>query len=60
MRLKDEDKISRIYRAAIQVINKDGFQGSSMSKIANEADVSAATIYLYFENKDDMLKKHGH
>ena len=57
MRLKDEDKISRIYRAAIQVINKDGFQGSSMSKIATEADVSAATIYLYFENKDDMLKK---
>lgn len=57
MRIKDEDKINRIYRAAVKVVNSDGFQGSSMSKIAKEADVSAATIYLYFENKDDMIKK---
>ncbi len=57
MRLKDEDKITRIYRAAIEVINNEGFQGSSMSKIAKKADVSAATIYLYFDNKDDMLNK---
>lgn len=57
MRIKDEDKVTRIYRAAIKVVNNDGFQGSSMSKIAKEADVSAATIYLYFENKDDMIKK---
>ncbi|HEY6914893.1 MAG TPA: TetR/AcrR family transcriptional regulator [Paludibacter sp.] len=57
MRIKDEDKVNRIYRAAIKVVNSDGFQGSSMSKIAKEADVSAATIYLYFDNKDDMIKK---
>ncbi len=57
MRTKDDNKIDRIYRAAIKVVNRDGFQGSSMSKIAKEADVSAATIYLYFENKDDMLDK---
>lgn len=57
MRVKDEDKVKRIYRAAMRVINREGFQGSSMSKIATEANVSAATIYLYFENKDDMLKK---
>ena len=57
MRVKDEEKVNRIYRAAMKVVNSDGFQGSSMSKIAKEADVSAATIYLYFENKDDMIKK---
>lgn len=57
MRLKDENKVARIYNAAMLVINREGFEGSSMAKIANEADVSAATIYLYFENKDDMLKK---
>ena len=57
MRVKDEDKVKRIYRAAMQVINREGFQGSSMTRIATEANVSAATIYLYFENKDDMLKK---
>jgi len=57
MRIKDDEKVNRIYQAAIKVVNNDGFQGSSMSKIAKEADVSAATIYLYFENKDDMIKK---
>lgn len=57
MRVKDDEKVNRIYRAAIKVVNTDGFQGSSMSKIASEADVSAATIYLYFENKSDMINK---
>jgi len=57
MRPKDEDKVDRIYRAAIKVINLDGFQGCSMNKIATEADLSPATIYLYFENKEDMIDK---
>lgn len=57
MRIKDEDKVSRIYLAAMKVINTEGFQGSSMTKIAAEAGLSPATIYLYFENKDDMIKK---
>jgi len=57
MRVKDEEKVTRIYLAAMKVINREGFEGSSMSKIAKAADVSAATIYLYFENKEDMLNK---
>ncbi|MEI6753880.1 MAG: TetR/AcrR family transcriptional regulator [Paludibacter sp.] len=57
MRIKDEDKVTKIYRAAIKVVNSDGFEGSSMAKIAAEANVSPATIYLYFENKEDMIKK---
>jgi len=57
MRIKDDEKVNKIYRAAIKVVNRDGFEGSSMSKIATEAGVSPATIYLYFENKDDMIKK---
>ena len=57
MRPKDEDKVGRIYRAAMMVINREGFQGCSMTKIATEADLSPATIYLYFENKEDMIDK---
>lgn len=57
MRVRDEDKIPRIYKAAIKVINRDGFEGSAMSKIAAEAGVCPATIYLYFDNKKDMLNK---
>lgn len=57
MRLKDDEKITRIYNAAMKVVNRDGFEGSCMAKIASEADVSPATIYLYFENKEDMINK---
>lgn len=57
MRIRDDDKVTRIYLAAMKVINLKGFQGSSMTKIATEADISPATIYLYFENKDDMINK---
>ena len=56
MRLKDEDKVNRIYAAVLKVTNREGFEGSCMSKIAAEANVSPATIYLYFENKNDMIK----
>ena len=57
MRVKDESKKDKIYAAAVQVINAEGLSGASMSKIAQEAKLSVATIYLYFENKEDMLNK---
>jgi TetR/AcrR family transcriptional repressor of multidrug resistance operon len=57
MRPKDDEKVNRIYRAAVRIINQDGFQGCSMTKIATQADLSPATIYLYFENKEDMLAR---
>ncbi|MEY2194631.1 TetR/AcrR family transcriptional regulator [Neobacillus sp. BF23-41] len=28
-----------------------------MSKIAEKSNVSSSTIYVYFENKEDMLNK---
>ncbi|MFD1707231.1 TetR/AcrR family transcriptional regulator [Siminovitchia sediminis] len=57
MRLKDENKIESIFNAAIQLINEHGLSGTSMSKIAKKAGLSASTIYVYFENKEDMLNK---
>ncbi|VBB07210.1 tetr bacterial regulatory protein hth signature [Lucifera butyrica] len=57
MRYKDADKKERIIIAAIQLINEVGLAETSMSKIAKNAGVSAGTIYVYFENKEDMIKK---
>lgn len=57
MRYKDENKKESISNAAIRLINEMGLAESSMSKIAKKAGVSPATIYIYFENKDDMIKK---
>jgi len=57
MRLKDENKQEAIFQATIQLLNEIGFSDISMSKIAKRAKVSASTIYVYFENKEDMLSK---
>lgn len=57
MRHKDENKSASIFNAAIQLINEHGLAETSMSKIAKKAGVSASTIYVYFENKEDMLNK---
>ena len=57
MRIKDSNKKEAIYRATITLLNKIGFSDISMSKIAEEAEVSPSTIYVYFENKDDMMVK---
>jgi AcrR family transcriptional regulator len=55
MRLKDETKRSAIRSATIRVVNQLGLEGASVSKIAKEADISAASIYTYFDNKDNMM-----
>jgi AcrR family transcriptional regulator len=57
MRNKDENKNEAIFRATIQLLNEVGFAEISMSKIAKGANVSPSTIYVYFENKEDMIKK---
>ena len=43
-----------IIRHALDIINKEGFQGLSMRKLAGRLGVQAVTIYNYFENKDDL------
>jgi len=57
MRHKDENKNESIFNATIDLINEQGLAGVSMSKIAKKANVSASTIYVYFENKEDLLNK---
>jgi len=57
MRLRDKKKYNAIVKTSIRLINKLGFAGISMAKIAKEAKVSPATIYIYFENKEDLFTK---
>lgn len=55
MRCKDDEKQQNIKRAVIKLILAEGFHGLSISKIAKEAGVSPATVYVYYENKEAML-----
>jgi AcrR family transcriptional regulator len=55
MRVKDEFKQDALFNATVKLVNEIGFVASSVSKIAKEANVSPATIYVYYENKEDLL-----
>ena len=57
MRLKDEDKQRRIRDAMVRLILREGIDGASVSKIAREAGVSPATIYVYYDSKEAMLSE---
>ena len=56
MRRKDDEKEQRIRRSVITLMLKEGFNGTSIAKIAKMAGVSPATVYIYYENKEDMLQ----
>lgn len=49
------DKYERILSAAVKIFAQKGFFHARISEIAKEAKVADGTIYLYFENKDDIL-----
>jgi len=49
------EKYDAIIDAAIKVIARNGYHNSQVTKIARTAQVADGTIYLYFENKDDIL-----
>ena len=54
---KSIDKRNALVKATIELVNNNGFHNTAMSKIAKMANVSPATIYLYFENKQDLVNK---
>ncbi len=45
----------QIIQAAIEVFSKNNFQNSSISEIAQKANVAEGTIYQYFKNKEDLF-----
>jgi len=55
MRIRDDVKQEALFQATIKLVNKIGFASSSVAKIAKEARISPATIYIYFKNKEDLL-----
>lgn len=56
MDTKKNTKFEKILDAAIKTFSKYGYYKSTVSQIAREAGVADGTIYLYFKNKDDILK----
>jgi AcrR family transcriptional regulator len=54
---KISDKRTALLNATLTLVNNHGFHNTPMSKIAKLAGVAPATIYLYFESKQDLVNK---
>ncbi len=52
---KNNEKYYKIIEAATKIFAQKGFYQAKISEIAREAQVADGTIYIYFENKDDIL-----
>ncbi|MEH6471520.1 MAG: TetR/AcrR family transcriptional regulator [Halopseudomonas sp.] len=52
------DKRSRILEATGQLIAEQGFHGLSMAKLARLSGVAAGTLYLYFDDKDELIRQY--
>ena len=57
MRTRDPEKQKKIKEATVRLILREGINGASVAKIAREAEVSPATIYVYYDSKESMLSE---
>lgn len=55
MRTRDGNKEQAIREKAIEMIVQEGFDGLSMQKLAKAANVSPATIYIYWKDREDLI-----
>lgn len=53
---KKKLKLGSIQKAAQELFQSNGFIGTSMDKIAEQAGVTKQTVYRYFESKEALFK----
>lgn len=49
------DALARFLHAATSLINRDGYHGASVEKIAAELGVSTGSFYHHLDNKDELV-----
>lgn len=57
--VSDEEKAllkQRIIKAAVAVFGRFGYEKSTISLIAQEADLGRGTMYWYFKSKEDLFR----
>jgi TetR/AcrR family transcriptional regulator, cholesterol catabolism regulator len=52
---KQADTVERLGKAALDLLNSDGFTGLTVRRVAAEAGVGAATAYTYFSSKEHLV-----
>ena len=49
------DKKKRVIEAAVTLIEKQGYEKTSVSQIVKETGIAQGTFYLYFKTKSDLV-----
>lgn len=57
MRVRDTDKVNLVKEKAIELIVTGGLEGFSMNKLAKACNISVATLYIYYKDRDDLILK---
>ena len=52
---RSRDKLSLILTAASKLFREHGYGATTMDSVAREADVSKATVYVYFSGKRELF-----
>jgi TetR/AcrR family transcriptional repressor of multidrug resistance operon len=55
MRTRDADKEQLVKQKAVELLVKYGFEGFSVNKLAKACNISVATLYIYYQDKDDLI-----
>jgi AcrR family transcriptional regulator len=53
--VKQAETVDRLGKAAVDILNRDGFAGLTVRRVAAEAGVGAATAYTYFSSKEHLV-----
>jgi len=56
VRCKDESKVHAIYKATLTLVKERGLAGITMGDISKEASIATGTLYIYFKNKDELIR----
>ena len=51
------DKRAAILDATLNLLSKKGFHGFSIRDFAKESGVATGTVYIYFADRDDLIKQ---
>lgn len=57
MREKDENRRQHILDVTTKMIITEGISGVTLTKVAKQANISQSNIYIYFKDKDDIVKQ---
>lgn len=59
MRTRDINKEEIVKQKAIEMIVNQGIEGFGMNRLAKECGISVATLYIYYSDKEDLIRKIG-